>query len=214
MATGADQRKARAAVHRLLSPGLEDLGLVRNGTVFAIELQPRIFGIFGFGISAIGPIEISPTVGVCFEEIEELLSRLYGTEAQFGTYTIFSPLRYVGPRNSARLARTRIFGGDADIEMAAQLVDDVRLHGLPFMREWSHLTKLIDYMKDVHSRNEPGLVPDISARLPVALFVSGRFQDGLAIVRRTTATLSSVRNMGYVVSYRRFAAEYERLIPP
>ena len=212
MTTGANQLEdARAAVHRLLSPRLEDLGFIRHGTAFAVELRPRILGIFGFGISAVDPIEISPTVGVCFEEIEELISRLYGIEPELGAYTIFSPLRYVGPRASARLARTRIFGDDVDMEVATRLIDDVRLHGLPFMREWSHLSKLIDYMKGLHSRNEPGMVPDTSARLPIALFTIGQVQEGLAIVRRTVTTLGSIRNKGYVFWYRRFAAEYERL---
>jgi hypothetical protein len=213
---GEDDARLQAARRRvtsLIQPTLETYGFRRKSDSFELDLSESAVGVLCLGIGAVDPIEVYVTVGVRFFEIEELASRLHGSPVPTDGWTVGARLCDLYPASGSRTSTVRLFGTDADHETVSQLLDDVRTYGVPFMREWSDLSRLIDYMKRFFENGDrqTAYVTDPATTLPVALALIGKAEDGLEIVRRTVASLADLKNRGYAYSYSRFAAAYEKL---
>jgi len=207
------QGLARRHVNSLLEPALVALGFRRKRDCYELALSEQVVGVVCFGIGSVDPVEIYVTIGVRFIELEELADRLQGLSGAGDGWTVGARLCDLNSASAIRRPTVRLSGADDDRAMIASLVDDIRSYGVPFMHEWSNLSKLIDYMK--HALDErvlgTGYVTDLATTLPVALATIGRVDEGLDVVRRTASSLAGLKNRGYAYSCSKFAAAYEDL---
>lgn len=203
--------KARRHVMSLMWPSLEPLGFRHHGT-FHIPVTKHTTGLVCVGIGAVDPIEASFTIGVRFDQIDNLISRLLDMPPS-GVWTVGARLCDLVPSTGMRRSTIRIFGEEADQAALSQVVNHVKTFGIPFMRHWSDLTKLIDHMKQLlmlDAALDPW-IPDPATTLPAALALTGDWKYGRAIVQETVASLPLLKNRGYALTYAKFAKAYEEL---
>jgi len=207
------QGRARRYVNSLLRPAISIDGFRQVGDCFELELSKQVVGVLSIGIGALDPLEIFVSVGVRFDEVESLTNRLHGVADSGGGWTIGARLCDLVD-SSVKRPTVRLDQTAADQAAVAQLVDDLRHYGIPFMHEWSSLSKLVDHIATTLAQTPQTTryVTDPSTTLPVAMALIGREKEGLAVVRRTVASLAEIKNRGYAASYLRFAAAYEEFI--
>lgn len=214
--SGEDDAKrreiARRHVDSLLRPALAALGFGRRRDCYELELSAQVLAVVCFGVGSVDPVEIYVTVGVRFTQLEDLANRLQGVSGASAGWTVGGRLCDLTSTNAATRSTLRLRGTEAgDRATIAQLVDDIRVFGVPFMHGWADLSKLINYMKHAldDRMRDAGHVTDPATTLPVALATIGRADEGLDVVRRTVSSLAELKNRGYAYSYSRFAAAYE-----
>lgn len=152
-----------------------------------------------------GTLEINPVIGVRSHEVEQIVAehlRLRGPK-NLVVPTISTSLGYLLPQGTYV---PWIFREECDVEKGIEdLMDAVRLFGLPFITEFSSLSRLVDGLQssklaDADSKR---------LRLPVALILVGEHEKAASLLNRYLAEMGE-RSDDLAIEYRRFAAALRR----
>jgi hypothetical protein len=179
----------------------------RAGTIFTAELGEDVLGWIGLNEATKhaqqGEIEVNPVLGLRHQELERTVARL--RDDKFHSYkpaTVAIPLGYLMPENAYRVW---LFRPQEIAATAREMVDDIREHGLPFIRR--HAT-LAGITKQLESGPAEGAMP--AYRLPVAYLLAGEHDQAMAALTSELASLGD-REDPAATHYRRFAERFREM---
>lgn len=187
-----------------LEVGLGGLGFrKRSGQIFTLDLGEGVLGWLGLNRTArrpSGEVGLNPVVGVRYQGIERVVSRLRA-EA-FHSYqppTVSSPLGYLMPEG--RFA-SWIVGGAGSGEAEADLVGSVTRFAVPFMSDAKGLHRIGELLD-----GGVGIAHQLVYRQPVARTLLGDRAGADEIVDAALSDLGD-RTDAAAVEYRDFAVRF------
>lgn len=171
------------------------------GAIFAIDLAEGVRGWVSLPTFPTGGVvEISPKVGVRHEGIHSLMDQLTGRKPGHEP-TVSIVLGYLMPQRTSLVAWR--FDDERQTEaQAINAVEAIAEFGLPYMRANSTLPLLMETIK------ASGLRMEARERLPAALGLLGRWDDGLAMIRLDLQAIGTSDDEA-ATEFRAFARAYE-----
>lgn len=182
----------------------------RTGDVFTLDLAPGVLGWLGLNRATQhrgpGEVEVSPVVGVRFQEVERLVAECRGEALHaYQPPTISSPLGYLMP-NKKYMAWLFTPGGSE--EVSARMADAVAAHGVPFMRS---VVDIGDLRRRLHDRY--GFEHQLVYRRPVAALLAADLGQARALLDDTVAAMGARTDLA-AADFRRFAEALRDRLPP
>ncbi|MGH3878769.1 MAG: hypothetical protein ACRDSK_17190 [Actinophytocola sp.] len=176
----------------------------RAGTIFTVELADDVLGWLGLNEATqhtrTGEIEVNPVLGLRHQSIERTVARL--RDDKFHAYkpaTVAIPLGHLMPENTFRVW---LFRAEDLAATAQDLVENVREHGLPFLRRHATLAAIT---RQLESGPAEGTMPEY--RLPVAYLLAGEHDRAMTALTGELDSLGD-RQDAAADYYRRFAERF------
>jgi hypothetical protein len=181
----------------------------RKAGILALKVQADVLGTVGLNTATgrgAGVLEINPVVGIRNQQIERLVAELSGDAFdEVIPPTLAGNVGYLSPENRYLPFLFTVDGGVEDI--ARQLCDAVRMHGLSFIKKMTNLATLVDAMQTVRF----GIPFVTEYRIPVGLLLLGDHSKAKGFLTSKLAEIGT-RGDPAAVRYKNFAAKLsERL---
>jgi len=199
-------------VFGLLQQRLESLGFrKRRNQIFSLSVSEDVLGIVGLNKATRGRgpgvLEINPVIGVQNRRVGQLVAELSGEKfEETGPFLAQANVGYLSPASKYHpflFTETEPAG-----ELADQLLEAVRMYGLPFIRSNEPLPALLHTMRSTRFASPFNTVYGI----PVALYLLGKNSEADAFLNDELAKLGSQTNPG-AQHYRNFASHLrERML--
>ena len=188
---------------------IKDLGFKKRGALFVMDIAPGVLGMLGLCQSTRyhgpGEVTISPNVGVTFVEVERMVCECAGRKFRvFDVMTICKHLQYL--MNSGRYEFWE-FGPEVPVEVAQDMVEAIRIYGVPFMRANADLGSLRQRI-----REDYGFEHQLCKRGPVAALLDGDAAEARRLVEHELAMRDGA-NYGEAEDFRAFADCFLKRIP-
>jgi hypothetical protein len=183
-------------VFALLQQRLVSLGFrKRQHHIFSLSVSEDVLGLVGLNkaTSGRGPgvLEINPVIGVQNRRVGQLVAELAGEK--FEETSPFLAQANVGYLSPAAKYQPFLFTETEPVdELADQLVEAVKVYGLPFVRSNEPLPALLHTMRSTRFASPENTVYGI----PVALHLLGRNSEADAFLNDELAKLGSQTDAG------------------
>ena len=181
----------------------------RKSGIFSSIISDDVIGWVGLNKATRGrsdALEINPVVGVRNQRIERLVAELAGdTFDDLIPPTIAGNVGYLSP--ARRYLPFTFAESVSNEEVADQLCEAIKAHGLPFMKKAADLRALVEAMQTLRF----GMAEQLSYRIPVGLWLLADTEKAKAFVAAILTEIG-MRSDPAALRYKTFATSLtERL---